>query len=149
MAMAAGQASGLYCCSMKPTTAAYLAGIVDGEGSISLYRRKGGFLPYPVVTIDSIDLELLEFVVHVAGGNVVTKKRYKDHHSQTYSWRLVHRPAVIFLSQILAHLKINRKRRKAALLVAEWDFCTPHPGYGYTKQMREAKEDLCRRIQAA
>lgn len=50
--------------NLSPTEAAYVAGILDGEGSISLVRsfasRTRGRYVYPVVRIANTDLLLLE-----------------------------------------------------------------------------------------
>jgi len=44
---------------MKQTEAAYVAGIIDGEGSIMLTRNHSGEFRRPFISIASTDKELL------------------------------------------------------------------------------------------
>ena len=47
---------------LSDTEAAYLAGIVDGEGTITLTRTHRGERRRPVVSISSTELSLLQYV---------------------------------------------------------------------------------------
>ena len=49
---------------MNETSKAYIAGIIDGEGSILLLRLHKNELPCPCVSIASTTLELLEWILH-------------------------------------------------------------------------------------
>jgi len=49
---------------MESWEAAYLAGIIDGEGSITLTKMHKGEHRRPCLTIPSTDLELLNYLKH-------------------------------------------------------------------------------------
>lgn len=70
---------------MTDTEAAYLAGIVDGEGCIGIGRRK----KYITVTlqISNTDLALLGWVKDKCGGNIYPVKNSRiDNRKQAYVW---------------------------------------------------------------
>ncbi|MFD2655509.1 LAGLIDADG family homing endonuclease [Gracilibacillus thailandensis] len=59
---------------MEVPEAAYLAGIIDGEGTITLTRMHKREHRRPCITIASTDLELLEYLQTIAGGNISNKR---------------------------------------------------------------------------
>jgi hypothetical protein len=65
--------------------AAYTAGIIDGEGSISLTRNRRYRWPSPQVSVASIDRELLEWLCHLYGGTIVAKQPRKPEHSLSFA----------------------------------------------------------------
>ena len=66
---------------MTSSQAAYLAGLVDGEGSITLTRRHRNENRQLVVSISNTDFDLLKQVNIIVGPGRNTKKRtYKEHH---------------------------------------------------------------------
>lgn len=69
---------------------AYLAGIVDGEGSIILQKFHSNEFPSPCVSIASTTLELLSWVKETIGkGTIKSKKNYNpDRHQLCYSYIL-------------------------------------------------------------
>lgn len=59
------------------TEKSYLAGIIDGEGSIMLTRFHKSEYHSPCISIASTDLELLEWVKSTVGsGKITSKKNY-------------------------------------------------------------------------
>lgn len=74
---------------MKIYEAAYLAEIIDGEGSIMLTRMHKGENRRPCITISSSDKELLIYIQKIAGGSIYNKKNYHPNkHKNSYT--LVH-----------------------------------------------------------
>lgn len=62
---------------MNETEKAYIAGIIDGEGSIMLQRFHAKEYPSPCVSIASTTLELLKWIKKTVGkGVIVSKKNY-------------------------------------------------------------------------
>lgn len=54
---------------------AYLAGIIDGEGSIMLIKVKSKQFPSPCISISSSNLELLEWIQCATSiGKIIKKK---------------------------------------------------------------------------
>jgi len=129
---------------MNKVDLAYIAGIVDGEGSITLPSYNRG-TRYPVVSVDSVDRELLEWLQATIGGTIVTKAKYQDHHKQAYTWRVTRNAALQLLADILPYLRIERKKARASLLVNEYIKVTPRNGK-YTDEMKLAKEELVQKF---
>lgn len=100
--------------------AAWLAGYIDGDGSVCLNKSTQA-TRRPILIIDSCDSEILRYVISIAGGSLVAKKKYKDHHRQTWTWRLTGAKQVInLLAQLTPYLRCDFKRMRAEMLVAEW-----------------------------
>jgi hypothetical protein len=55
--------------------AAYLAGLIDGEGTITLSRRHANEMRQLVVSISSTEPELLDWAANATGVGKITRKR--------------------------------------------------------------------------
>ena len=122
---------------MKETEKAYLAGLIDGEGCITLTVSKKGQLPQPQLSISNKNLEVLRWVRQQTGyGSLITKKPYKANHSITYAWQIncVGRVTQV-LSSVCKYLII--KKRHAKLIMLEYPKCTPRNGRYSSKQLFE------------
>jgi hypothetical protein len=107
----------------------YMAGLIDGEGSISINRAQCyGKYGMVSLSVSSTDRELLEWIKSVFGGCIVTHKKYKDNHSQSWTWRAKGPAAIAMLRGVRRYLKINRKKERTDLIVREWNKCTPRNG---------------------
>lgn len=69
---------------------AYIAGIVDGEGSIMLQKFHSNEHPSPCVSIASTTLELLQWIKSTVGnGHITKKKNYNNEkHKDCYSYKI-------------------------------------------------------------
>jgi hypothetical protein len=65
---------------------AYLAGIVDGEGTVTLMKHHQNETPTPYVSVANNSLKLLEWIKARVGGVIVSKKKSKPHYSNSYAW---------------------------------------------------------------
>lgn len=97
---------------------AYAAGIVDGEGTIGLYKRAGvkhtGLVM--MVSIGNTNLWLLEFLKFNFGGSYGTSgKPQKLNHKPKWTWRLVGIHAAEFLRLISPYLQLKRQQAELAL----------------------------------
>ncbi len=115
----------------------YTAGLFDGEGTVTLAKSNNTFR-YPVVSVSSTTIHLLEFLKTHYGGHISKHKIYKDHHKQSWSWKLTHNAALIFLEKILPYLKEPEKQRRALLLTQNYKKVTRRNGK-YSKQQLQAK----------
>lgn len=113
---------GLYlsksCKQLSATDAAYLAGILDGEGSISISccTRRGRLKTEITVGIANNCGPLLDWIAEVTGvGGLYRAKRGHLHRS---AWNLAGFQASVFLKQLIPYLRI--KKEQAALAV---QFC--------------------------
>ena len=60
---------------LKDTEKAYIAGIIDGEGSIILTKFQKKQYPSPRVSVSSTDIELLKWIKMTVGkGRIINKK---------------------------------------------------------------------------
>ncbi len=121
--------------------AAYAAGIVDGEGSISITRNHSSRWPSPQVSVASNDRELLEWLRIRFGGTITTKQPRKQQHAISFDWKLTDRRALRFLEIVKPYLVIQRKIRRCDLLLAAYLDCTPRNGR-YTEEMKLKKQAL-------
>ncbi|MFE7150546.1 LAGLIDADG family homing endonuclease, partial [Heyndrickxia sporothermodurans] len=71
---------------MKKWEASYVAGIIDGEGSITLTRMHEKENRRPCITIASTDKELLIYIQSITGGTINNKKNYHpDKYKDSYT----------------------------------------------------------------
>ncbi len=128
---------------MTETEKAYIAGIIDGEGSIMLQRIHKNEHPSPCVSITSTTLELLEWIKDtVRKGRVLSKKNYNiEKHKDCYSYVLRRNDAISLLNDIYPYLIINTKKKRAELIISKYKSVTPRNGY-YTDEMLIAKEEF-------
>lgn len=107
---------------MDSTTIAYMAGLMDGEGSITLVKNYGSSNPelyrFPYVSVASTTFELVQFCKDNFGGSISTKKVYQDHHKPSYAWALQSRQAVELLDILVPYMLEPEKIRRAQLVIA-------------------------------
>ena len=117
----------------------YMAGLIDGEGTITLSRPSCG-APYrlPIVSVSSTTEEILSFCVDNYGGHISTQKTYKEHHKQAWVWKISNRKAVAFCELIHPLLLEPSKRNRALHIATHYLNVTPRNGK-YSKELREAK----------
>ena len=124
--------------SLRPTDAAYIAGLIDGEGTVTLTRKHRNENRQLCVSISSTEINLLDFVLSVAGvGKITNKQVSKSHHSHSYAYSVYNRQALALLEQILPFLK-SYKRDRAAAILRHYLTVTPRNGK-YTAEMLTRK----------
>ncbi len=125
--------------------AAYVAGIIDGEGSIQFTRNRKSRWPSPAVSVASTDRELLEWLRSRIGGTIIQKRTYSPTHSRSFDWKLTDRRALQFLKLVRPFLVIKRKIVRCDLLLSKYLACTPRNGR-YTSEMAAKKRELIERF---
>jgi hypothetical protein len=115
----------------------YAAGLFDGEGTVTLSTANGKFR-YPVVSVSSTTLCLLEFLQTYYGGHISKHKAYKKHHAASWSWKARYDEALGFLEKVLPYLKEPEKRRRALLLTQDYKRVTRRNGR-YSPEQLENK----------
>ncbi|MCF0147215.1 MAG: hypothetical protein HUJ77_02330 [Clostridium sp.] len=128
---------------MLETEKAYIAGIIDGEGSIMLQRFHSNEFPAPCVSIASTSLELLKWIKKtVEKGVIISKKNYNPEvHKDCYSYVLRRNVAIYLIKEIYPYLIIDSKRQRAELILKNYKALTPRNGR-YSLEMLEAKENF-------
>lgn len=111
---------------MKDVVKAYIAGIVDGEGTVTLSRHHKNETPSPVVSVSNNDLFLLQWIKSQAGGLITSKRKQKSHHRNSYVWKVRNDKAIWLLKELMDFLIV--KRRQAKLITDEYKNVTHRAG---------------------
>jgi hypothetical protein len=129
---------------MKDIEKSYLAGIIDGEGTVSFMKRGGNF--FPTVTIANTSKELLEWCGERSGLSytICVKQPRSLNHSLSYHirWRF---NAALELLQMCRPFFIVKREQVSLLL--QWKKVVKRNGR-YTPQELEARDFLVRMIRA-
>jgi hypothetical protein len=104
--------------SWSETTKAYLAGIIDGEGTITIIKNnrkqrngKEYFYSRPVVTVANTSYSLLDYLTSLGIGGFSTDKRKVEGQKQAFQWCLSSVNAVYtVLKAIYPYLVIKKDR---------------------------------------
>jgi hypothetical protein len=124
---------------LSEAEAAYVAGIIDGEGTITLTRTHRDERRRPVVSISSTELPLLQYIRSIVGaGRITGKITTRDHHSPSLAYVISSRQALALLAQVSKYLR-TYKLQRCRLLLEEYIAVTPRNGR-YTAAQRAAKE---------
>jgi len=105
---------------IKLTDKAYIAGLVDGEGCITIAKRKNGnkrgkpWYYQPTIAIGNTDRRLLDFLIPLYGG-WITKPKSKENNKQAYVWFISGKDRKIFLKDIIPYLKAKREQAEILL----------------------------------
>lgn len=118
----------------------YIAGFIDGEGSlgVSVHRRKDWKRPYytPNINVYNSDIFALQSMLEETGiGGIYPLKR-KDRpveYKTSYVWRITGRKARELLTAILPYIRI--KKRQAVLLIR-------FPSNGHISNNRASQEAI-------
>lgn len=132
---------------LAPEAAAYVAGLVDGEGTITLSLEHRGERRRIVVSISNTDRALLEFVRETVGAGWITAKRtYSERHTPSFAYKITNRQALDLLSQIARYLKTYRARR-AEMAIQHYVALTPRNGK-YPEEVRRKRGEFEREFLA-
>jgi len=108
--------------------AAYIAGLVDGEGTVTLTRRHRNENRQLCLTISSTERQMLEFVRQALNAGKITNKSIASiRHAPSYTYTIANRQALQLLHQIEPWLK-SYKRLRASLILKDYVRLTPRNG---------------------
>jgi hypothetical protein len=112
----------------------YMAGIIDGEGSIVIHPQKGGDSYKLDIVVPNTSIELIKWILGNFGGRFTTLYPENSHgfnRKPLHRWRLSGmKNRETFLLGILPYLVIKKKQAQLAL-----DYC--RLGYGKTEERKE------------
>lgn len=124
---------------LKPTEAAYLAGLIDGEGTVTLTRKHKNEFRQLAVTISSTERYLLEDVLEMTNAGKITRKRVaSSKHTESWTFAIYNRQALCLLEQIRPFLRTYKKIR-ADLILRNYLRLTPRNGKYSQSQLAEKK----------
>lgn len=119
--------------------AAYVAGIIDGEGTITLTRLHRNENRRAVLSISSTEPMLLQYIHGLVGaGRITHKASARQHHSPAFTYVLTSRHALAVLARVAPYLR-TYKAQRARMLLDEYLLVTPRNGR-YTADQRSARE---------
>lgn len=126
---------------MEAIDKAYIAGIIDGEGSIMLTKFHKNQHPSPCISIASTSLELLIWIKDKAGyGDIKSKKNYNiEKHQNSYVYTVKYNNAIEMLNDITPYLVIPIKKQRAELILSEYKSVTPRNGR-YSEELLQQKQ---------
>lgn len=123
------------------TDAAYIAGIIDGEGTITLSKRHRKENRQLVISVSNNEKQLLDYLLHVIGVGTITKKRtYSESHSTNYTYKISNRQAILLLEQTSYYLRTHKQQR-ASLILDKYLKLTPRNGR-YSDRMEKDREQF-------
>lgn len=131
---------------MKTKDAAWLAGYMDGDGSILLANSGKRSLRRPMLSICSTDIEILQHVILLVGGALIKQSRKTGNQRTAWSWRLRGTKRVAsMLRAILSHMRCTAKITRAKIIVNEMPLVVPRTGK-YTLAQAKARIAFERRF---
>ncbi|MGI9343577.1 MAG: LAGLIDADG family homing endonuclease [Gammaproteobacteria bacterium] len=123
---------------LDPCQAAYLAGLIDADGTITLSRRHRNETRHAAVSISNTDRSLLEFVRRTVGAGKITNKRaVSSRHRPSYAFAITNRQAIRLLGDIEPFLR-TYKADRARLMIRDYVALTPRNGR-YTPEQKRAR----------
>src|SRR5688572_33215365 len=94
------------CGRFRGPEAGYLAGLIDGEGTVTLSRKHAGDMRQLVVSISNTEQSILQFALLTIGAGKLTQKcTSKANHSTSYAYAVWNRQALALLTQIEPYMK--------------------------------------------
>ena len=78
----------------------YIAGIIDGEGSVCLTRNAPNEHRSPALSVSSTTKEMLDYLKENLGGSISTAKKYKESHKDAWHWNIRGNKAIEILTII-------------------------------------------------
>lgn len=124
--------------AMAVTDAAYLAGLIDGEGTVTLVRRHSRENRRICLSICNTGQDLLEFAKRATGvGHISRRKCSSARHSPAFTWAVWGRQALGILRQCHPWMR-SYKRDRTSLALSQYVLLTPRNGK-YTTGLRKAR----------
>ena len=131
--------------TLSKTDAAYIAGLIDGEGTVTLVRKHRNEYRQLSVSISSTELGLLEFVKsRTDAGKITHKRTASEKHSPSYTYAIYNRQALDLLDQVYEYLK-SYKRQRSRLILDQYLLVTPRNGK-YSPEMLDRKKAFEKRV---
>lgn len=136
---------------MTALDAAYMAGFLDGEGTIGLYKcyrkeAKFGYRYQPMVTLSNTNVAVLEYLQEACGNGRLIQQTNPAHpgHKDGYALRWSSNQIRHMLPQLLPYLRI--KRRQAEFVLSYLSKATQ--GKKYAQERLDEVEGLYLEMQA-
>lgn len=124
--------------TLAATDAAYIAGLIDGEGTVTLTRKHKNENRQLAVTISNTEWSLLEYCRESIGaGKITNKLTARAHHTPSYTYAVYNRQALALLEQIQKYLRGYKARRSRVILTYYLEL-TPRNGK-YSSELKHRR----------
>lgn len=97
---------------------AYLAGIIDGEGCISIVKYPWGHFNCRISVVNT-DVRLMVWLQESWGGGLSTPRQVKPHWKPTMMWILSGEKAVDLIKELQPYLML--KKEQAEVFLSYWE----------------------------
>ena len=110
---------------------AYIAGIIDAEGNITLQRFQVNEYPSPCISITSTTLNLLTHLKEIIGyGDIHYTKDYNiKNFKDFYIYKIKNSNAINLLKDIYPYLMVGIKKQRASLIINKYNDLNPNGHY--------------------
>lgn len=126
---------------LNTVDAAYIAGLIDGEGTVTLTRKHRNENRQLAITISNTEKSLLDFVLSTIGAGKITRKRTTSlHHTPSYTYAIYNRQALSLLEQVHPYLRTYKVKR-STIILRDYLAVTPRNGK-YSEKLREARKQF-------
>lgn len=120
---------------MTPLELGWVAGIIDGEGSVVLEKR--GKYRQPLLLASSTDMEILEELKLLLGGSITEKREKRKDVKRSWMWRLNgSQQVLLILERLTPLLRCPKKQKRATFLIKKYNKVTSRNGYYTSKEAR-------------
>lgn len=116
---------------------AYVAGLLDGEGSIGFTQCRGQLIPR--IDIANTNKDLILMLQREFGGCIRESKQVKHNWKIAYHWVVTSKLAINFLDKVSKHLIIKTNQ---TICLFAYDAIRPGKGGRWSSEGIEAKELL-------
>lgn len=123
---------------MEEIVKSYIAGLIDGEGSILLTKKNKW--RYPAVSISSTTIEMLNFLIPLYGGCISQKRHLNKNYLTEYQYSVVYDKAILLLKDILPYLKHPIKKQRAELIINDYKKVTKRNGKYNSEEIKRKEE---------
>jgi hypothetical protein len=133
--------------TLTACSAAYIAGLVDADGTITVTRKHINENRHPALTISNTDRYLLKFVLETVGAGKITAKRTTaDNHTPSFAFAIYNRQALELIRQLRPFLR-TYKAKRSDLILNDYLKLTPRNGK-YSKEALRARKCFEERVLA-
>jgi len=121
--------------------AAYIAGIIDGEGTVTLTHKHRNENRQLAVSVSNTEKALLDYVLETVGvGKITAQRTSRAHHTPSFACAVYNRQALHLLEQIRPYLR-TYKAERAGLILRDYLAVTPRNGR-YTPEQELARHQF-------
>ena len=113
---------------MTESEKGYVAGLIDGEGSICLTKNHANEFRSPAVEMSSTTYAMVEKMKELCGGTISNKNHQNPNWKQAWHWQVKGDKAINLLKEVKDFLLEPKKKARADLIVSTYKSVTPRNG---------------------